>query len=239
MKNHAIGHGNAPSNGIGLFPAGLRVGILKGKSSFFPESRIMIRRCSSFAVLAFLAVGGFVPAQDAPITTPYFPLAVGSKWFYKCGENRFRLEVVKFEDVGTTKCARVELFVNNKSEAAEHIAVTKDAVMRFSFDGKKAEPPISFLKLPVKDKETWKVESKVDGHPLKGSFTSGTEADVKVPAGTYPKTITVTGTDLEANGVKLTLKYYFAENVGMVKQVIDIAGQKIVIELEKYEPAKK
>ena len=198
----------------------------------------MIRRCSSFAVLAFLAVGGLAPAQDAPITTPYFPLEVGSKWFYKCGENRFRLEVVKFEKVGTTNCARVELFVNNKSEAAEHIAVGKDGVMRFTFDGKKAEPPIPFLKLPVKDKDKWKVESKVDGLPLKGGFEAGTEDKVKVPAGTY-KTATVTGTDLEANGVKLTLKYYFAENVGMVKQVIDIAGQKIVIELEKYEPAKK
>ena len=199
----------------------------------------MIRRCSSFAILAFLAVGGFAPAQDAPLTTPYFPLAVGSKWSYRCGENRFQLKVVKFEKVGTTNCARVELFVNNKSEAFEHIAVTKDGVVRFSFDNKKAEPPILFLKLPIKDKETWKVESKVDGHPLKGSFTSGTEADVKVPARTYEKTVTVTGTDLEANGVKLSLKYYFAENVGMVKQVIDIAGQKIVIELEKYEPAKK
>jgi hypothetical protein len=199
----------------------------------------MARRCLSFVALVVLAVGGFAPAaEDAVVTTPYFPLAVGSKWSYKCGENHFRLEVVKFEKVGATNCAKVGLFVNDKSQAAEHIAVTKDAVLRFSFDGKKAEPPIPFLELPIKDGKTWKVESKVDGQPLKGSFKSGVEDNVKVPAGTY-KTVTVTGTDLEANGVKLGLKYYFAENVGMVKQVIDIAGQKIVIELEKYEPAKK
>ena len=198
----------------------------------------MARRCLSLAALVFLAAGSLAPAQDAAVTTPYFPLEVGSVWSYRCGENQFQLKVTKFEKVGTTNCARVELFVNNKSEAAENIAVTKDGVLRFSFDGKKAEPPIPFLKLPVKDKETWKVESKVDGQPLKGSFTSGTKDDVKVPAGNY-KTVTVTGVDLEANGVKLGLTYYFAENVGMVKQVIDIAGQKVVIELEKYEPAKK
>jgi len=199
----------------------------------------MARRCLSFAVLLVLAVGGFVPAaEEAVVTTPYFPLAVGSKWSYKCGENHFQLKVVKFEKVGATNCARLELFVNDKSQAAEHLAVTKDGVLRFSFDGKKAEPPIPFLELPVKAGKTWKVESKVDGQPLKGSFTSGVEQSVKVPAGTYT-TATVTGTDLEANGVKLSLKYYFAENVGMVKQVIDIGGQKIVIELEKYEPAKK
>jgi len=197
----------------------------------------MVRRCPSLAVLAFLAIGGVVPAQDAPVTTPYFPLEVGSVWHYKCGENRFQLRLTRFEKVGTTNCARVELFVNNKSEAAEHIAVTKEGVLRFSFDGKKADPPILFLKLPVKEKETWKVESKVDGQPLKGSFKSGVE-DVKVPAYSG-KAATVTGADLEANGVKLGLKYYFAENVGMVKQEIDIAGQKIIIELEKYEPAKK
>jgi hypothetical protein len=200
----------------------------------------MARRCLSFAALVVLAVGGFVPAaEDAAATTPYFPLAVGSVWTYKCGENHFQLKVVKFEKVGAINCARVELFVNDKSQAAEHIAVTKDGVMRFSFDGKKADPPIRFLELPVKAGKTWKVESKVDGQPLKGSFTSGEEPNVKVPAKTYEKTVTVTGTDLEANGVKLGLKYYFVENVGMVKQVIDIAGQKIVIELEKYEPGKK
>ena len=199
----------------------------------------MARRFLSFAALVIFAAGGFAPAaEEAAVTTPYFPVAVGSKWSYKCGETHFQLKVVKFEKVGATDCARVELFVNDKSQAAEHIAVTKDGVLRFSFDGKKAEPPIPFLEIPVKAGKTWKVESKVDGQPLKGSFTSGEEPNVKVPAGTY-KTATVTGTDLEANGVKLTLKYYFAENVGMVKQVIDIAGQKIVIELEKYEPAKK
>jgi hypothetical protein len=198
----------------------------------------MSRRYLPLATLVVFAVAGFVPAaEDAPATTPYFPLAVGSKWTYKCGENRFRLEVVKFEKVGETDCARVELFVNDKSQAAEDIAVTKDAVLRFTFDGKKAEPPIPFLKLPIKDKQTWKVESKVDGQLLKGGFASG-EEEVKVPAGTY-KAVTVTGTDLEANGVKLNLKYYFAKDVGMVKQVIEIAGQKIVIELEKYEAGKK
>ena len=198
----------------------------------------MARRCLAFATLLILAIGFAPAAEDAPVTTPYFPLAVGSKWFYKCGENHFRLEVVKFEKVGDTNCARVELFVNDKSQAAENIAVTKEAVVRFTFDGKKAEPAIPFLQLPVAPGKSWKLESKVDGQLLKGTFTSGEEDNVKVPAGTY-KTATVTGADLEANGVKLNLRYYFAKDVGMVKQVIDIAGQKIVIELEKYEAGKK
>ena len=55
---------------------------------------------------------------------------VGAVWHYQCGENRFQLKLTKFEMIGTTNCARIELFVNNKSEVAEHIAVTKDAVLR-------------------------------------------------------------------------------------------------------------
>ncbi len=68
--------------------------------------------------------------------------------------------------------------------------------------------------------------------------TKVVEKEVKVPAGTY-KAIPVAGQDIEANGVKITrLTYYFAENVGMVKQVIEIENNKIIIELERFEQAK-
>lgn len=119
--------------------------------------------------------------------------------------------------------------------AFEHVSATKSGLFRHSFEGKEAKPAIEFLKLPPKSGETWKVESKIDDQPLKGSFKTG-EEEVKVPAGSY-KTVSVTGTDLEANGVKLTLKYNFADKVGMVRQQLDVAGQKVAIELEKYEPA--
>jgi hypothetical protein len=32
--------------------------------------------------------------------------------------------------------------------------------------------------------------------------------------------------------------YYFAKDVGMIKQTISIAGQQVVIELEKFEAGK-
>ena len=59
-----------------------------------------------------------------------------------------------------------------------------------------------------------------------------------VPVTEY-KTLTVTGQDMEANGVKLNLTCYFARDVGLVKQVMEMAGMKRVMELEKYEPAGK
>ncbi len=143
------------------------------------------------------------------------------------------------EEVGTekkTSCARVELIVKDKVVSFENLAVKDGALLRFTFEGKLATPPIPFLKLPPKKGESWPVESVIDGQKLKGTFTAG-EEEVKVAAGTF-KTVTVTGKDLEVNGVKMTLTYYFAEKVGMVKQVIEYAGQKAIIELEEFKPAK-
>jgi hypothetical protein len=176
-------------------------------------------------------------------TTPYYPLVVGNTWNYKVGENRFSLKVTKMEKVGGTgkdsgvNCARMEMIVNGKPASFEHLAVIGDALVRYSREGKLVTPPIPFLKLPPKKGATWEIESKVDGQLVKGKFISG-EEEVKVPAGTF-KTVTVTGQDIEANGVKVALKYFFAEKVGLVKQVIDYAGEKAIIELEKFEPAAK
>lgn len=201
----------------------------------------MVRRFSGLVVVILAVAGGMAPAQMAQ-TTPHFPLEVGAVWTYKSGENRFQLKVVRFEKIGETNCARIELTSPggkaDKPESVEHVAVTKDGVVRYSFDGKKAEPPINFLKLPIEQNATWKVDSKVDGQPLRGGFKIGKQKDVKVPAGIYDTT-TVSGVDLEANGVKVGLTYYYAENVGLVKQVIDIGGRRVVVELERYEPGKK
>jgi hypothetical protein len=179
-------------------------------------------------------------ADDKKTTTDYYPLTVGNTWQYKVGTTGFLLKVAKKEKVKTDKgdieCARIELVTNNKTASFEHIGITPDAIVRYTFEGKPAAPPIPFFKLPPKKGASWEVDSKIDGQVLKGKFTSG-EEEIKVPAGSF-KTVTVTGKDLDVNGRKMTLTYYFADKVGMVKQVIELEGQKIIIELEKFEPAK-
>ena len=56
--------------------------------------------------------------------------------------------------------------------------------------------------------------------------------------GMYEKCATSTAEDFDANGTKMGFKYFFAPKVGMVKQELDIQGQKATIELEKFEPGK-
>jgi hypothetical protein len=52
-------------------------------------------------------------------------------------------------------------------------------------------------------------------------------------------TVTVTGSGLKVEGQNVGLTYYFAPKVGMVKQVFDIGGSKVELELEKFEEPKK
>ena len=57
---------------------------------------------------------------------------------------------------------------------------------------------------------------------------------MKVPAGTYKDVYMTTG-ECDANGVKMSFTYYFAKDVGMIKQVTKLPGQVVTLELEKFE----
>jgi hypothetical protein len=220
-----------------IFPPRHLLGILAGWHLSPWELHPMHRSFHLVIACSFLAiVAGLVRGDDKVPPTPYFPLAVGTTWSYKAGENRFQLKVAEVKTVAGSARAKLELIVAGKVISHEQVGVTKDGVVRYTFEGKEAKPPIDFLRLPPKTGATWKVDSKVDGQSLRGTFKAG-EAEVKVPAGSY-KTVTSSGQDIDANGVRMSLTYYFAEKVGMVKQEIDLAGQKILIELEKYEPGK-
>ena len=181
------------------------------------------------------------PAEksDKMDESAYYPLKLNNVWNYKLGDNtKFRLKAVKDEQYEGKPSVRVEMIGDgDKPLSYENIEVKQDGVYRLGFEGNKADPPVQFLKLPFKDGETWKVDSKIGKETLKGSFKMGKEEKVKVPAGEYDCIYTESD-DLDANGMKVSFKTYFAKGVGMVKQTIKIGQQEVVIELEKFEPAK-
>ena len=178
--------------------------------------------------------------DDKKPAAPFdFPLKVGSKWTYRVGDNRYSVKVAKIEAVGKTQAARLEMTINDKQASFEHVAIGADkegvtSAMRYSFEGKQAEPPIPFLQLAA-DKTSWRVDSKLDGQTLKGVFRKTLE-DVAVPAGKYPKATRVASDGLKVGPTDLSVTWWFASGVGLVKQEASIAGQTVVIELEKYEP---
>jgi hypothetical protein len=202
-------------------------------------------------MLAVLLVGGFLlaagptgaqePKSKMP-ETPWYPLAVGTKWIYKYDDGKkCQFHVTGHEDFGGAVCAKVELSIDGKVVSFEHVSVTKDGVFRNGFAGTKADKPVQILKLPPKKGDTWEVESKALGtESVKGKFTTD-EEEIKVGDKSY-KTFKVTGKDMDANGLKFSTTYYFAVDVGLVKQVIEVGEatkQTTTLELEKFEGPKK
>jgi hypothetical protein len=195
-------------------------------------------------------------AQDKLREASYYPLNVGTTWHYRSGESKFTIRVVRHEKVGETLCAVLETKRDGKVVGSEHLAVTGDGVYRHTLTVQRSQadpndktktvkvpvqqtlkPPMLVLKLPPKVGESWKVDSKADGKTFRGGFQVG-EQEITVPAGTY-KTIRIASQDLEVNALKPRITTFFAANVGMVKQIIEVGDAKIEIELEKFEPGGK
>jgi hypothetical protein len=195
-------------------------------------------------------------AQDKLKEAPYYPLKVGTTWHYRAGDSKFTIRVARHEKVGETLCALLETMRDGKVVGAEHLAVTGDGVYRQDLiypplqpdprsraergNEKKTQtlkPPILILKLPPQNGDSWKVDSKGDGQSFRGSFQVG-EQEITVPAGTY-KTFRVASQDLEVNSLKPTITTFFAEGVGMVKQILAMDDAKVEIELERFEAGGK
>jgi hypothetical protein len=205
-----------------------------------------MRRLAHLAFVCALLVtaSGVLTAADAPGESPYCPLGVGTTWHYKVGDGKVVIRVVRHEKVGDVPCAFLEARRDGKVVGSEHLAVTADGVYRHTISqapGDKSatltlKPPLLVLKLPPRKGDAWKVDSKGDGKTFRGAFKAD-EQEVKVPAGTY-KAVRVASQDLEVNGLKPVVTTWFAEGVGMVKQVVQEGDSKIEIDLEKFEAGK-
>jgi hypothetical protein len=193
------------------------------------------------ALVLLIGSGAVYPlrADDEKIelkASEWYPLAVGTTWRYKVGDQKLKITVAAHEKVGDVPCARLE--TTNAAGAiagTEHVTIKEDGVYRLTYNGTKITPPLCFLKLPPKKGTQWKVKSKEGEAVTKGTFTLDEEDDVEVPAGTY-KTIVSKG-DMTAGDKALTVTFYFASGIGMVKQEIAAGGQVLAVELAKFEAA--
>lgn len=192
-----------------------------------------------------------VHGQDKALTR-YFPLEVGKEWRYrkKVVEDDKLLpaepgvvvvRVTGVDDLPEEKkddkakkekyqAYTLESSTSDKKAAnkklIEQVAVLADGIYRRSAAGKSITPPLAFLKLS----QTWAVEAMTNDTPIKGTFRLGQE-DVTVPAGTFPKALTSTADKLQIGEQAMYVKYWFAVDVGMVKQQMRVGGYEVTLEL--------
>jgi hypothetical protein len=195
----------------------------------------MRHRLTALAVV--LACGLVAGQQPTPaMPTPLYPLKVGNKWTYTAGKDSIELLVKGVEKVDKEDVYELVTSRNGTPEANEHVVVREDGVYRTRVAGMKVTPPMRLLKLPVKKGETWDVNSQVGMEKLAGKLTFD-EGEV-MWMGKPTKATIVKGVDMTANGQKMSLAYYFVENVGMVRQAATFAGATVTLELKMFEGAK-
>jgi hypothetical protein len=201
-------------------------------------------RLANFVLLPILlCLVSVVAGQEPTKESPYYPLKVGNKWTYRFtsgSSGTVDVRVTKLEKVGDVMCALLEAKAGSDgTPTTEHVAVQADGVYRYTSEGHKIEPPLRFLKLPPKSGDRWEVDSKSAGETVKGTLTLG-EAEVTVGKMTNRKfkAITADTKDMTVGGNKMEQTWWFAPEVGMVKQVYKFADKEVVLELESFEPGK-
>jgi hypothetical protein len=202
-----------------------------------PDFNIPEGIMTRIALVAAFALIVAVPvrAEDKVGESVYYPLKIGSTWNYKIGDQKLTAKVTKHEMNGGLMCALVETSVNGQPQATEHIAVTKDGLVRTSFAGQTPEKPLMFLKFAAKAGESWDIDTKVMGMDIKGKFTRG-EEDVDVP-GYKGKAVSSKG-EFTIMGQTVAFGYWFAEKKGIVKSSVTAGGQSFTMELESFEEGK-
>ncbi len=187
-----------------------------------------------------LAFTGSALAADEPKDAPYYPMRDGTTWTYKAGESKFTVKVTKHETVpgSVYNCARFETMQDGKSIASEDVFVKDGSVYRLRSDDKLIDPPVLVLKQPAKPGDVWTIDSTTETKTsLKGTFKFGEEQITLAGENKPVQAVTVHCDDLEANGAKYAFTTQYVKDKGMVKQIIDAGGLKVVIELENYEAA--
>lgn len=211
----------------------------------------MIRKLVLAASAWALVLVGTSAQQEVPVLeTPFYPLQVGNTWIYRVGgekgDQKVVVKVEKLEMVEFRKGDKIEkvpahrlAITKDDRVKSEFVAVLPDGVYRIAGDPKDGNQPLRFFKLPLKKGEKWEVNATLDGVSLRGHFQAN-EAEVKVPAATTKpyQTMTVSGTDFQIGSQTMSLEYWFAPNVGIVKQWVKLGSYEVTLELEKFIPGK-
>jgi hypothetical protein len=171
----------------------------------------------------------------------YYPLKVGTKWHYQLDPgNGQKVQITSqiggIESIGGKDLARLEVLANGrKLPATEYLQRTERGVFRVRMNNVEITPPICLIKYPLKEGQSWGGETATGEQRMKVECSEGKSEEINVPAGKYravPCTVVVI-----AGGAKFTNVFWFAEDVGIVKQRTEIGPQVVVMELTKYEPA--
>ncbi len=181
------------------------------------------------------------PATDNEKTPDYYPLTVGTKWIYAVTadgqKSKLTNQVAKIETIDGKKLAVVETLTDGVVTATVHIAATDKGVFCHRMNGVELSPPICILKYPFKKDDTWEVETTVSAEKMTVKGKAVDIEEVTVPTGKY-KALKAE-MDRTVAGVQVTATFWFAPDVGVVKQTMASSGKEATLVLEKFDAGKQ
>jgi hypothetical protein len=168
----------------------------------------------------------------------FYPLKAGSKWHYRL-EVDGQSATSTMQVTGVEKIDGLELFclearINGEVVATEHIASDKAAVFRHRFNGEALEKPICLIRYPFKAGDAWEDTCQVGDGVAKLTAKVGAEIELQVPAGKF-KAFPVRIELHDPEHGSLVTTYWFALDVGIVRQTVETPDLQITMELEKLE----
>ena len=192
------------------------------------------------AALPGLAQESAPKAKTKDSTPDYYPLKVGTKWHYQINAGGQKVTIVyqiaKIESVNGKPLAVLEQLINGEVQGTEHIGVESGGVFRYRYKEFEVSPPVCLLKYPVKEGSSWDTETKIGTQQFTVSGRERGIEEVEVPAGKYQAVAVKIETTVK--GSKVSNTYWFAPDVGIVKQSVDVPGRPISMELLKFEEGK-
>jgi hypothetical protein len=198
-----------------------------------------MRKLSGYLfVLAISFTSGAERAAIGQDKAPdYFPLKAGTKWSYELTQGakktKISSQIAKVETIDGKSVSLLETTINGEVAATEHLATTEAGVFRHRVNGIELTPPVCILKYPLKKDAAWEAEATIANEQLKIKGKVIDNEEVTVAAGKY-KAFRVE-VETSAAGMRATTIFWFAPDVGVVKQTTESAGMTVTAELEKFE----
>jgi hypothetical protein len=210
----------------------------------------------SLAILTLSICVGIAASQGPDKKIDFFPLKVGHRWTYahtdlKAGpakadkKQKVVIDVESEEPYVVTKTVEGKA-IEEKSlgyvlrstsggkTTRDYVVQMKDGLHRVRTAGTPLTPSLRIVPFPLYDKDKWAANSTSGNTVLKGIFTTKVDA-VKVPFGEISQALLVSYRDQQPG---IEIDSWYAQSVGMVKQRVLAKDHEVMMELEKFEPAK-
>ena len=210
--------------------------------AFSPDgSRIVTGSWDHTAIVWDAAEGAIaepLPVPKSEMNRHLYPLELGNRWEFelKAGSLKWTLTytIGKIEKVEGKTLARLESEIDGTIKGSEDLAVSETGVYRHRSDGVEIKPPVCLIRYPFKAGASW-IATKygLDGKLVEVKASAGEPTEIEVPAGKF-RAYPVTLEAVQKNGMTVVSTYYFADGIGIVRQVDDYGDKQVQMELKRF-----